>query len=416
MSVFAGEAETSRISVNRDGYLKRMAGFWMGACIANWTGLITEMDKVKPPFYTDDNWGGADEPSIWGEPGPQDTIDFYLVPEGTAWGSDDDTDIEYLYLHLLSSLETTQLSGTQIRDGWLAHMWSDNYNKDGQNYLWVSNEQAYELMRQGIVPPDTSSPELNPHFDRIDAQLTTEIFGLLAPGRPDVALDIASLPIQVSARNLAEEAARFYVVMHSIVGATSDDFDRCKVLFEAAEKARAVLSLDGPLAQMYDFIWNDFNGNTDKDNWELTRDRVYQRFQIEGAGGYHYEQSYDAGINFAASLISLFYGQGELKRTIRIGTLIGWDCDNPTATWGGLIGFLMGIDAIQSEFPDTLLSYAYRISRTRSNFQDYTPDKDGEDTFELMAERTCDVVDQVVRERLRGELDSEDHLWVFPSN
>ncbi len=30
----------------------------------------------------------------------------------------------------------------------------------------------------------------------IDAQLTTEIFGLLAPGNPDLALDIAYLPIR----------------------------------------------------------------------------------------------------------------------------------------------------------------------------------------------------------------------------
>ena len=45
---------------------------------------------------------------------------------------------------------------------------------------------------------------------------------------------------------------------------------------------------------------------------------------------------------FASSLVSLFYGEGDLKETIKIGTLAGWDSDNPTSTWGGLIGFIIG--------------------------------------------------------------------------
>ena len=34
----------------------------------------------------------------------------------------------------------------------------------------------------------------------IDAQLTTEIFGFFAPARPDIALKMAHLPIQTTAR------------------------------------------------------------------------------------------------------------------------------------------------------------------------------------------------------------------------
>ena len=41
-------------------------GFWLTQCIFNWTGLITEMDKIEPHFYTDENWGGPNERNIWG--------------------------------------------------------------------------------------------------------------------------------------------------------------------------------------------------------------------------------------------------------------------------------------------------------------------------------------------------------------
>ena len=51
-----------------------------------------------------------------------------------------------------------------------------------------------------------------------------------------------------------------------------------------------------------------------------------------------------SGINFASSLISYFYGKGDLKETIKIATLSGWDSDNPASTWGGLLGFIHGRD------------------------------------------------------------------------
>jgi len=36
-------------------------------------------------------------------------------------------------------------------------------------------------MYEGMIPPATSSPENNPNYEMIDAQLTTEIFGFFAP-------------------------------------------------------------------------------------------------------------------------------------------------------------------------------------------------------------------------------------------
>ena len=49
----------------------------------------------------------------------------------------------------------------------------------------------------------------------------------------------------------------------------------------------------------------------------------------------------------AASLVILFAGEGDLKETIKMGSLMGWDSDNPTATWGGLIGFMIGKDGVE---------------------------------------------------------------------
>ena len=85
-------------SISAEDYASRLHGFWLGQSIANWTGLVTEMDRVQPPFYTDEDWGAVDQPSIWGSfVGHSSRIEFYLPDADRVWGADDDTDIEYMY-------------------------------------------------------------------------------------------------------------------------------------------------------------------------------------------------------------------------------------------------------------------------------------------------------------------------------
>ena len=80
------QEEEVYIRISRDKFKNQLYGFWLGQCIANWTGLVTEMDKIgnigeikTGDFYTRKDWGKPDQPSIWGEGTPSDlspTIDF----------------------------------------------------------------------------------------------------------------------------------------------------------------------------------------------------------------------------------------------------------------------------------------------------------------------------------------------------
>ena len=231
----------SEIVLDRHQYAGQLEGFWLGQCIANWTGLVTEMDKIggdgiHGKFYTRDDWGEPDQPSIWGEGVPSelsDTIDWVFEGKDGLWGADDDTDIEYMYQHLTIQHSATVLTAKQIRDGWLKHIYSDENTPfttpDGkpENFLWVSNQRAHDLMRENnVLPPATSDPKLNAEAEMIDAQLTTEIFGLYAPGQPEVALKLAYLPIRTTARHAAAEIAEFYVI---ISGSNPTRFISCGV-------------------------------------------------------------------------------------------------------------------------------------------------------------------------------------------
>jgi len=404
--------------INRTFYLEQLEGFWLGTSIANWTGLITEMDKIGNtndistlPFYTREDWGQMDKPAIWDGENPSQiskTIDYVLRKPSELWGADDDTDIEYMYQHLILKNNQVKLSPEQIREGWLEHISSIE-----ENYLWVSNQKALDLMNEGYLPPDTGDPRLNEHYDMIDAQLTTEIFGLFVPGNPELARDLANLPIQTVARNEAEDIAQFYVTMFSLASLNPEKniHDRIDLI---SSHARNYLPDDEYPARMYDYIRGLYELNLP---WEATRDSIHKAYQIEQRHGYDITSKnlwcngcFAAGINFAASLVSLFYGEGDLLQTIKIGSLAGWDSDNPTATWGGLIGFMMGASAIEEAF-ETKLSNEFHIHRTRQNFPN-----NGIDTFENMAKNGLKIVDSVVLNEMNGSINKTRNYWIIPFN
>ena len=409
--------EQEYIEISKENYQDQLEGFWLGQLIANWTGLITENDKIgnigeikTGDFYTRENWGKTDQRSIWEDDSIDKSnikIDYVLKSEDEIWGSDDDTDIEYMYQYLQNFYETNILTPSQIRDGWLKHIYIEE-----ENYLWVSNQRAFDLMLEGFEPPETSNPEKNEFYDMIDAQLTTEIFGLFSPTKPEFAIEMSRLPIQTTARDEAQEIAEFYVRMYSNASNTKNLKSIKEKMFWLAKESRSKLNNNLYPSKMYDYIKGLYDSGI---KWEQTRDSIYYRYQVNQKDEYNITSKnlycngcYAAGINFASSLVSLFYGQGNLKETIKIGTLAGWDSDNPTSTWGGLIGFIIGGEMVEKEF-NMKLSNKFNIHRTRKNFPN-----DGIDTFENMAKNGIKIVDKIVLEELNGKIDSENKLWLIP--
>ena len=396
-------------------YKEKLKGFWLGQCIANMTGLVTEMDKIgnigkikTGKFYTSDDWGKLDQPSIFDPSKPSQlskNIDFVFEQNG-VWPADDDTDIEYMYQELLFTNKTAFLTSSQIKNGWQKHI-----KLEEENFLWVSNQRAFDLMNEGILPPETSNPKLNEHYDMIDAQLTTEIFGLLSPSRPDIALQMANLPVLTTARDNAKWISDFYISMHSLAYNIDFSKDIKNEIFSLAENSRYLLPDSSYSSKMYDFVKKQYDSGV---SWEEARDKIYERYQVNEDDGYditsrnlYCNGCFAAGINFAASLISLFWGEGDLKKTIKIGTLMGWDSDNPTSTWGGLIGFILGKEGIEEEFGKNF-SNEYFIHRTRQNFEKPI------DNFDNMADKGIRIISRLVINELGGSYDIDNQLWYIP--
>jgi len=389
-ALLAGKWRAVRV-IDRADYADRLRALWLGECIANWTGIQTEGDRSSPPFYDDSDWG----------PGG-----FDFVLDQDPWWADDDTDIEYVYCHLMDQHGTNMLSGQQIRDGWMSHI---------NNYIWVSDEKARSLMNDGHTTPQTGMLALNDLALMIDAQLTTEIFGIYAPGMADVAMEMANLPIRLVATGYAAHAAQYFMLLYSLASDVDTNLSRKEQILWLADEARKYIPDTSKSADIYDFVKADYLANSNKDDWESTRDKIYDRYQLNAASnGFRYQTWYESSVNFAAGIMALLYGEGDYKKSVKIGTLSGWDSDNSTATLGGLLGFMYGYSALAAEFSGTSFSDRYWINRTRDNMPDYLPgDSGAEDTLTMLADRMLTMIDATV-EDAGGTVDANSDQWLLP--
>lgn len=379
-----GRASGSVRRMSREVYRDRLIALWLGESIANWTGLLTEGQKTELPFYTDDDWG---EPIGNGsiEGSAEGVLEFNFMD---PWGSDDDTDIEFIYLWTMFDRETTTLSPSEIRDAWEEHT-------EPGRYIWVSNLVAQSLMRSSpsVLPPGTSLFAANDQSLMIDAQLTTEIFGALAPGMPAKALAMADLPILTTASGYAAHAAQFFVALHSLAPISDASLAARDRISWLVRSARRLIPDQSKTADVIDFVLDDHASNPNPEDWERTRDRLAERFQENASDNdYRYLEWYESSVNLGTGVMALLYGEGDFRRTVQIGTLSGWDSDNGTATMGGLLGLLNGTEYLENAFPGQALSMEYFISRTRANFDP------GIVSFEAIADRMLHLVELAIEE------------------
>lgn len=385
---------SDELFLDRAEHADRVRAMWLGQAIANWTGLTTEGGWREPPFLTDADWGTMPRNEL---------IDF--VFDQDPWFADDDTDIEYVYQHLME-IHGINLTGEQIADGWIEHI---------NDFIWVSNRNARRLMDRGMVPPETGHGPANGGWNKIDAQLTTEFFGALAPGMPELTMQLAELPIRNTAWTYAAHAAQYYAIQYSLAPLVNQSLSGREQAIWLVTEARTWIPDGSKTAEAVDLVLADFLANPDVDDWERTRDLIYDVFQLnDGDNGYFYRGWFESTVNFATGVMALLYGEMDFQRTLQIGTLSGWDSDNPTATIGGLLGLVHGYDGLIAQLPAGEYSDRFWIHRTRPTMPDLLPDDpEAEDTFSAMASRFVELVDSAVIQG-GGAVDEVGGRWLIP--
>ena len=289
---------------------------WLGQLIGNAAGRETE------GLYTGSS------------PNPADAAAWRIKQ---VWDADDDTDIEYLSLHMLLTCGL-DCNSVQIADGWLKHTTAEG--------IYVANKQAWNLMLDGYLPPQTGGRTHNEHWYSIDAQIGTESLGAISPGLPQTAIDLAGRFGRVTNEGFPVHAAQFYAAMYA------QAFFEPNVVELVARGLEAVPAASRTAAVVRDVRdWYLQDANDGSLDWRATRRKLYDRYEGSESLGRYYNWV-ESTINTGATVLALLYGQGDFKQTVQIAVLAGWDCDCNPATAGGLLGILHGFSGLPNDLTD----------------------------------------------------------------
>ncbi len=209
--------------------------------------------------------------------------------------------------------------------------------------LWHANQAARYNILQGIDPPASGHWENNPHADDIDFQIEADFAGLMNPGMVNAASGICDRVGHIMNYGDGWYGGVYVAAMYALAYYSDD------VEFVVTEALRAIPAESQFYQCINDVIgWcGEFPGDWKRTWFETQRkwssdigcpDGVFDAFNI------------DAKINAAYIVIGLLYGEGDYGRTLEISTRCGQDSDCNPASAGGILGTMIGYDAIPDKW------------------------------------------------------------------
>jgi len=253
------------------------------------------------------------------EPGNVDTYTPSL-PKGAF--TDDDTDIEWVYLREISRSGVIELPPERIGALWKQHI---------NRRIFCANLYARQLMDLGLEPPWTGNVGLNPWSEfNISGQFLCESFGLMAPAMPQTAARLGLNYTRVAIDGEPAQTTQLFATMISMAFVETD-IDR---LLDAG------LAAVDPESQVAEVVRETRAiHRANPENWWAARRAIKERWQTHG-GAIRDRNGYE--LNTACAISALLYGKKDFLETLRLAFNLGWDCDNNAATAATIVGVIKG--------------------------------------------------------------------------
>ncbi|MFZ9034118.1 MAG: ADP-ribosylglycohydrolase family protein [Anaerohalosphaeraceae bacterium] len=152
-------ADTPYLRISVDDYVDKMKAGWIGQMAGVGWAAPTEFNYLERII-------------------PEDEVPAWK-PERVNQFNQDDIYVEMTFLR------TLELYGFEV-----------SYEQAGIDFansgyqLWHANKFGRDNLRKGIAPPDSGHPKFTKHSDDIDYQIEADYAGLIAPGMPNVAIEL----------------------------------------------------------------------------------------------------------------------------------------------------------------------------------------------------------------------------------
>lgn len=207
--------------------------------------------------------------------------------------------------------------------------------------LWCANRAGRSNLRRGIAPPDSSHPKFNPRSNDIDYQIEADFSGLIAPGLPQVAIDMGEKFGRLMNYGDGMYAGQFIGAMYA---AAFFENDPVKI----AETALEAIPSECQYAEMVrDMIaWYRADPNDWEKTWQLCQKKYRENPEYQKASN----GNIDCKINGAYVLMGLLFGQRDPDRTIVIAMRGGMDSDCNPSSAGGVLFTTFGFPKVPERF------------------------------------------------------------------
>ncbi len=330
-------------------------------------------------------WGGPTEFKYNNKIIPEDQMPKWEPGMVNQFQQDD----IYVEMTFLRTLEQYGL-GASIRQAGI------DFANSGYR-LWHANRAGRDNLRRGIAPPDSGHPKFNKHADDIDYQIEADYAGLIAPGLPNVAIE------------LGEKFGRLMNYGDGLYGGQFVGGMYAEAFFESdpVKIVEAGLKCIPSASQYAEAIRDVLNWyGQSPDDWPKTWQRImdkyqkrpeYRRFSCSKG-----DFNIDAKINGAYIVMGLLYGKRDLDKTIVIATRCGLDSDCNPSNAGGVLFTTVGFSKLPDRFKSALDNDGV-FSHTAYNFP-----------------RLIEVCEKLVRQALKksgGRIEKNDageEVFVIP--
>ena len=200
---------------------------------------------------------------------------------------------------------------------------------------WGSSEQALLLLKRGIEAPDTGHPRYNKLWWTIGPQFSSDVYGALSPGMPNVAAEMARRLGHVNGYAEGTDGAVFVSGMISIAFFEKDPHI-------VVRKAASLIHPDSPYRKCLDMIIAMADAGHSPE--EIFR-AVDERWGIE------YPATNNAVVNGGFVATSVWFGGGDFQKTIQLATHAAdfADADCNAANSESVVAAMWGMKALPAE-------------------------------------------------------------------
>ena len=249
--------------------------------------------------------------------------------------TDDDLTGTFRFINALKHFNFDKnISPKQIGQTWL------NYCLENQTVLaWagkgvLTEESAYMNLKQGIHAPESGSIAQNGKViaEQIGAQIFIDGWGMVSPGDPEQAVDLAKRAGSVSHDGESVYGAQVVAAMEAMAFIEKD-------IKKIIEESKKFVPTDSSIYRLISDIQDWSSGNLD---WEQARSKIEDKYGYSKfPGNCHIVP------NHALIILALLFGDDDFQKSLMIVNTAGWDTDCNSGNVGCILGIKNELEGIQ---------------------------------------------------------------------